>query len=172
MIITKITRSYSKSFNAKNYGLHDEWIKTEAIFEGTPDNGDDPIQVSEVLYDAAKKQVMDNVAVIIERMKEGAQAKRNMASGIQASPSPVAQNIVNTPAPVSTAPQAQLFKPVGERTPLKPIGPETSPENDMAVINKAVNEITENGRNPGALFPSTEQANPQGSASANGLRPL
>lgn len=212
MLITKITRSYSKSINAKNYGLPESWIRVEAEYEVEPETGDDPIHCSEVTFDAAKKDVMRDVNDIIEKMKQAAQQMRNVASGNSLPIAPAPAPPVNQPS--QTAP----FVPQTQTVPVQPqsvagtgdlpktnpftanqdsgailpaeeinegsviksnIGPNSSVRDDMAEINRHINQITDGGKNPGALFPDSGnetkapvRPNPEVRPTTNGPRPL
>lgn len=93
MLITKITRAYSKSINAKNYGVPESWVKVESIYEATIESGDDPVKVSEMLYEQAKSEVIANVAAITTKMKE-----QNMTmAGRSAQFNPPSNGLVPTP---------------------------------------------------------------------------
>lgn len=72
MIITSVTRTYSRSINTKNYGGQESWVKVEATYTGQCESGDDPIKVSEMLHGQAQKDVIANVAVIVEKVKQAA----------------------------------------------------------------------------------------------------
>lgn len=71
MLITKITRTYSKSINSKNYGQPESWVKVESTYEGTIESGDDPVMISQQLHEQAKKEVIGNVNELIALMKGG-----------------------------------------------------------------------------------------------------
>lgn len=81
MLITKITRTYSKSINSKAYNLPESWIRVEATYEAQVESSDDPIKCSEMLYDQAKKEVMENVEAIVSLMRNKAAGLQNIAGG-------------------------------------------------------------------------------------------
>jgi len=81
MLITKVKRSYSRSISAKSFNLPDSWIKIESEYEATVESGDDPVKVSEMLYDQAKSEVVTAVAEVTAKMKEAALNLQNTASG-------------------------------------------------------------------------------------------
>lgn len=69
MLVTKVSRSYSKSINTKNYGIPESWIKIEAVYEATCESGDDPVKVSEMMYGQAKQDVITNTVAVIDQIK-------------------------------------------------------------------------------------------------------
>lgn len=69
MLVTKVSRSYSKSINTKNYGIPESWIKIEAVYEATCESGDDPTKVSEMMYNQAKQDVITNTVAVIDQIK-------------------------------------------------------------------------------------------------------
>lgn len=93
MVINKVTRTYSRSINTKTYGGAESWIKVEATYEGQCESGDDPIKVSEMLHAQAQKDVIANVAVIVDKVKQAA------------NPAPAAGTSVATPPLTPTAPR-------------------------------------------------------------------
>lgn len=93
MIVTKVSRTYQKSINTKNYGIPESWIKIEATMEAQIESGDDPSQVSKMLYEEVKKQVIGDTVAVIEQ--------------INASLRPAAPSTATAPAAVpGTAPRA------------------------------------------------------------------
>lgn len=92
MLVTKVSRSYSKSINTKNYGIPESWIKIEAVYEATCESGDDPIQVSKMMYEQAKTDVITNTTAILEQIK----ASLNVT---------VPNTTGSTAAPVTTTPR-------------------------------------------------------------------
>lgn len=68
MIVTKVSRTYQKSINTKNYGIPESWIKIEATMEAQIESGDDPSQVSKMLYEEVKKQVIGDTVAVIEQI--------------------------------------------------------------------------------------------------------
>ena len=68
MLVTKVQRSYSKSINTKTYGIPESWIKIEAVMEAQCESGDDPIQVSNMLYQEVKKQVITDTVAVIDQI--------------------------------------------------------------------------------------------------------
>lgn len=94
MIISKVTRSYSRSLNTKNYGLPESWIKIEATYEAQCESGDDAVKVSELLVSQAQNDVVKGIQEIIEKINAS-----------KAPPTPETPPVVNTPpAPVVTPP--------------------------------------------------------------------
>lgn len=69
MIVTKVSRTYHKSINTKNYGIAESWIKIEATMEAQIESGDDPSQVSKILYEEVKKQVIGDTVAVIDQIK-------------------------------------------------------------------------------------------------------
>lgn len=111
MIISKVTRSYSRSLNTKNYGLPESWIKIEATYEAECESGDDAVKVSELLVNQAQNDVVKGIQEIIEKIN---------ASKAPAPVTPVA------PAPVApVAPVAPLTPPTVPFTP--PVAPVATP---------------------------------------------
>lgn len=80
MLITEITRSYRRSINARNYGLPESHITIDSSYTATIESGDDPIKVSEMLYEQCKKEVVANVDAIVSKMKESASRMQNTAA--------------------------------------------------------------------------------------------
>ena len=70
MIITKVTRTYSRSINTKTYGAAESWVKIESTYEAQCESGDDPLKVSTMLYDQCKKEVVENVTAVTEKIKQ------------------------------------------------------------------------------------------------------
>lgn len=68
MIVTKVSRTYQKSINTKNYGIPESWIKIEATMEAQCESGDDPSQVAKILYEEVKKQVIGDTVAVIEQI--------------------------------------------------------------------------------------------------------
>lgn len=183
MLITKITKSYSKSINAKNYGLPESWIKISAEFEGTPEAGDDPLQVGQVLFDTAKKQAVDDTNAVIAKMRavNTVRDQRNIAPVVPTTTAPIPAAAVVPQAPATALPTVPTTLPSTTLPPMEKvnIGPDTTVDNDMVEIDKSINEITDNGKNPGALFPSTGEGvsdtvrtDTPSVPAANGPRPL
>lgn len=90
MLVTKISRSYSKSINTKNYGIAESWIKTEAVYEAQVETTDDPTKVSKMLYEQAKDDVINATVEIIEKIKSSLSPKTtvpgNGTTGAAAAP--------------------------------------------------------------------------------------
>lgn len=84
MIITKITRTYSRTINTKNYGAAESWPKIESTYEAVIESGDDPIKVSSQLAEQAQKDVADAVGVIINKIKGAVQPAGYVAPGTPA----------------------------------------------------------------------------------------
>lgn len=74
MIIQTITRTYSRSINTRTYGAPESWIKIEATYTGVVESGDDPVKVSQLLYEQAQKEVVANMGEIITKIRAGATA--------------------------------------------------------------------------------------------------
>lgn len=72
MLITKVSRTYSRSLNTKNYGIAESWVKVEATYEAQCESGDDAVKVSEMLYAQAKQEVVANIDTIINQIKAAA----------------------------------------------------------------------------------------------------
>ena len=68
MIIKKVTRGYSRSLNTKNYGLPESWIKIESTYEAECESGDDAVQVSLLLSEQAKKDVLTGIQQVIDQI--------------------------------------------------------------------------------------------------------
>lgn len=83
MLITKVTRSYSRSINARNYGAPESWVKVEATYEATCETSDNPLEVSKMVYEQCKKDVVDACNEITTKMK---QANQNMRDGMNPAP--------------------------------------------------------------------------------------
>lgn len=93
MIVTKISRTYSRSINARNYGIQESWIKVEATYEGQVESGDDPKKFSEELHNAAQADVVANLDVIIGKIRSAATSLQATAAGTVvpgAAPAPTA----------------------------------------------------------------------------------
>lgn len=87
MQITKVTRSYSRSINARNYGMPESWVKVEATYEAICESQDNPIEVSKMIFEQAQKEVVDNINAITTKMKEASQRLSNTAAtGSSAAP--------------------------------------------------------------------------------------
>lgn len=114
MQITKVTRSYSRSINARNYGMPESWIKVESTYEAEVETADNPLEVSKMLHEQAKKEVVADVNDIIEKMKAANQNLQNVASTGQApgsvpsqtAPSTLPPNQPTNPGPAPTQPRA------------------------------------------------------------------
>lgn len=82
MLITKVTRTYSRSINSRNYGAPESWVKVEATYEAVCETSDNPIEVSKMVYEQAKKDVVEACDEIIKKMKANNQNLQNtMSSG-------------------------------------------------------------------------------------------
>lgn len=68
MIVKKVTRSYSRSLNTKNYGLPESWIKIESTFEAECESGDDAVKVSALLAEQAQNDVIQGIQTIIDKI--------------------------------------------------------------------------------------------------------
>lgn len=70
MIITKITRSYSRSINAISYGAKsDSWIKITSEQEAILESGDEASKVSEYLDKQCVSDVVRSINVVIDSIK-------------------------------------------------------------------------------------------------------
>lgn len=107
MLIKKVTRSYSKSINARNYGAAESWVKVESIYEAEVESGDNPMEVSKLLFDQCKKEVIADCNDIVAKMKGANQTMRNgMNTTTTPSTSPSATAGGPTPAVTSTTPRS------------------------------------------------------------------
>lgn len=70
MQVIKVSRTYSKSINTKTYGIPESWIKIEATYEAQCESGDDPIEVSKLMAQQAKVDVINNTNEVIEQIKK------------------------------------------------------------------------------------------------------
>lgn len=87
MFITKITRSYSKSINLKEYGGPESWVKVESTYEAQCESVDDEKMVSDNLHERARQDVIAGCNAIIEKVREKVTAAK-----------PAPQNITQTVA--------------------------------------------------------------------------
>jgi len=70
MIITKVTRTHSRSINTRSYGSKIEsWVKKEATYTADIESGDDPIKVSEMVAQQAEADVNAGIGEVIEKIK-------------------------------------------------------------------------------------------------------
>lgn len=102
MMVTKVSRTYQKSINTKNYGIPESWIKIEATYEAQCESQDDPVKVSEMMYEQAKNDVILNVQAVLGQIQASLQPKvpTPPAAGTQ-----VMGSVPTTPAP-TTEPRA------------------------------------------------------------------
>lgn len=77
MLIKKVTRSYSRSLNTKNYGLPESWIKIESTYEAECESGDDAVKVSSLLAEQAQNDVIKGINTIIEKINASKVAPNN-----------------------------------------------------------------------------------------------
>jgi hypothetical protein len=98
MLISKITRSYSKSINTRTYGAPESWVKIEATYEAIVESSDDPMKVSAMLHDQAKKEVIDATNAVIEKIKQGNANLQNTMAG-QSTPAPTGPTIPGPSVP-------------------------------------------------------------------------
>ena len=110
MQIKKIKRGYSKSINTANYGAPESWVRCEAEFESEVETSDDPIQVSQILHDTAKKMVIDDINAIVKNIRAAAAGQK------PAAPAP-APAVPAYPANAAPAPAPQNFTPPATSTP-------------------------------------------------------
>lgn len=111
MIIKEVTRTYSRSINTRNYGLLESWIKIESQYTAQVESGDDPVKVSDMLYEQAKSEVVTNINAIIEKIQQN----RPAAPGSTGAPTAPLTPTGNT-GPTPTAPVAPV-------TPAAPANP-------------------------------------------------
>lgn len=81
MIITEITRTYSKSINTRTYGAPESWAKVEATVTAQVESHDDPTKVSSHLFEMAKGQVIAETTVLIDAIKKAVAATGAPAAG-------------------------------------------------------------------------------------------
>lgn len=86
MIVTEITRTYSRSINTRNYGAAESWVKVEATYKAQIESGDDPIKVSSDLYTQCQTEVAAGIAEIIGKIKAQVTAPANVAPGVPVAP--------------------------------------------------------------------------------------
>lgn len=104
MLITKVSRSYSRSLNTRNYGLPESWIKIEATYEAQCESGDDATKISGMLAEQAKTDVLTGINQIITQIQNN---KTGTTVPPAAAPTaPVAPVAPVAPAPAPTAPVA------------------------------------------------------------------
>lgn len=103
MIIKEVTRTYSRSINTRNYGLLESWIKIESQYTAQVESGDDPVKVSDMLYEQAKLEVVTNINTIIEKIQ---QSRPPAPGSMGASTAPVAPAPTAPTAPANPAPRA------------------------------------------------------------------
>lgn len=102
MLVTKISRTYSRSINARNYGAPESWVKIEATYEAVIESGDDPAKVSTMLYEQCQKEVVEAIKNVTDKMKAANFALRDQMNG-GGNPAPSAPA-----APVATAPVSPM----------------------------------------------------------------
>ena len=101
MIINKVTRSYSRSLNTKNYGIAESWIKIEATYEAECESGDDAVKVSEMLVTQAQNDVVAGIQAIIEKIK-ASQTPPVVTPPTNPAPTYTAPSVTANPAPLQT----------------------------------------------------------------------
>lgn len=69
MIVTSVTRSYSRSINTCNYGAAESWVKIESTYTADIESGDDPIKVSADLYAQCREEVATGIAELTNKIK-------------------------------------------------------------------------------------------------------
>lgn len=104
MQVTKVTRSYSKSINTRTYGAPESWIKLECIYQAEIESNDDATKISAMIYEQAKKEVIDDANAIILQIRNSIAP---VAPAPVFAPAPVATPPVAPPAPVYAAPVMQ-----------------------------------------------------------------
>lgn len=70
MIVTEVTRSYSRSINTRNYGAAESWVKIESTYTAQIESGDDPIKVSADLYAQCQSEVATGIAELVSKIKQ------------------------------------------------------------------------------------------------------
>lgn len=158
MILTKITRTYSKSINARNYGAPESWIKVEAVYEAQVESNDDSVEVSKLLFECAKQDVVKETNDLIQKISEGAAAARTAKAFTPMTP-PRTTAPVNVAAvvPVVTAPTAPV---AGVNAPQSPAMKEAAPEPLHEVYRSPapVQPVAPASVNPPAMTPPTMTA--------------
>lgn len=96
MFITKITRSYSKSINLKEYGGPESWVKVESTYEAQVESVDDEKMVSDNLHDRAKADVVAGCNAIVEKVREKVTAAA-VKPPVTGGPVPAPNNTPSTP---------------------------------------------------------------------------
>ncbi len=96
MIITEITRKYGRSFNTRTYGAPESWVSLESVMTAQLESGDNAKQVSDFLYNEAKKNVIEEMGVLVENIK-----KAVAGNNTGASPAPSAPGAAPAPRPLS-----------------------------------------------------------------------
>lgn len=69
MIISEITREYSRSINTGNYGAAESWIKVSATYTGKVESGDDAKEVSEALGLRAMNDVVAQINILEAKIR-------------------------------------------------------------------------------------------------------
>lgn len=140
MQLTKIIRTYSKSINAKNYGVPESWLKFEATYEAQIESNDDPVAVSKLLHENARQDVIASQNDAIAKMQEAAAAmKANAAfkplpppTGLTAAPAatvpPSSTAVATAPVSVPVATPAPVAAPDGPVQVARPPMAEAAPE--------------------------------------------
>lgn len=115
MIVHKITRSYSKSINLKNYSLPESWIKIKATYEAICESGDDAVKVSEMLASQAQTDVVNRVKEIVAKIEA---ARAPVAPVAPVNPAPVAPTAPVAPVNPAPAPAPAAAPTVTQPRPL------------------------------------------------------
>lgn len=72
MFINKITRTYSKSINLREYGGPESWVKVESSYEAMVESVDDEQKVSDLLFERSKNDVVNACNEIANKVREKA----------------------------------------------------------------------------------------------------
>ena len=69
MLITKITRTYSRSINLKDYGLPESWVKIEATFEAhvNEDEQSNVAEIAKMIHNMVFLEVLNSVNALITK---------------------------------------------------------------------------------------------------------
>lgn len=105
MNIKKVTRSYSKSINTRTYGAPESWVKIECIYEAEIESTDDPTKISAMIFEQAKKEVIDDTNAIVAKIRESITPNPVF---VPAAPAPVPPP-VETFTPPTAMPPADTF---------------------------------------------------------------
>jgi len=80
--------------------MPESWVKVESVYEATVESSDNPVEVSKMLFEQARKEVVENINEITTKMKEAnAALSRTAATGSTGGSAPAA-SIDNGPKPL------------------------------------------------------------------------